>query len=115
MGQIAGVPIHALLGGKLRDEVALTFALSIDEPDRMAAAAAECPYCDCFKIKVVRGGGLLKLKKSLAIAEAANMAVVSGSGAVASIVVCVAAPSGLTPAPRAPCWESPRPSSARRP
>jgi L-alanine-DL-glutamate epimerase-like enolase superfamily enzyme len=36
--------------------------------------------CDCFKIKVVRGGGLLKLKKSLAIAEAANMSVVSGSG-----------------------------------
>jgi len=35
---------------------------------------------DCFKIKVVRGGGLLKLKKSLAIAEAANMSVVSGSG-----------------------------------
>ena len=35
---------------------------------------------DCFKIKVVRGGGLLKLKKSLAIAEAANISVVSGSG-----------------------------------
>jgi L-alanine-DL-glutamate epimerase-like enolase superfamily enzyme len=35
---------------------------------------------DCFKIKVVRGGGLLKLKKSVAIAEAANMFVVSGSG-----------------------------------
>jgi L-alanine-DL-glutamate epimerase-like enolase superfamily enzyme len=35
---------------------------------------------DCFKIKVVRGGGLLKLKKSLAIAEAAHMSVVSGSG-----------------------------------
>ncbi|MBI4527855.1 MAG: mandelate racemase/muconate lactonizing enzyme family protein [Deltaproteobacteria bacterium] len=35
---------------------------------------------DCFKIKVVRGGGLLKLKKSVAIAEAANMSVVSGSG-----------------------------------
>jgi len=35
---------------------------------------------DCFKIKVVRGGGLLKLKKSLAIAEAANVSVVSGSG-----------------------------------
>ena len=35
---------------------------------------------DCFKIKVVRGGGLLKMKKSLAIAEAAHMSVVSGSG-----------------------------------
>ncbi|HXV79902.1 MAG TPA: mandelate racemase/muconate lactonizing enzyme family protein, partial [Candidatus Binatia bacterium] len=35
---------------------------------------------DCFKIKVVRGGGLLKMKKSLAIAEAAQMSVVSGSG-----------------------------------
>jgi len=35
---------------------------------------------DCFKIKVVRGGGLLKCKKSAAIAEAANKSVVSGSG-----------------------------------
>jgi len=35
---------------------------------------------DCFKIKVVRGGGLLKCKKSLSIAEAAGMSVVSGSG-----------------------------------
>src|SRR4029079_4721850 len=39
MGQIAGVPIHALLGGKVRDAVDLTFALSIAEPAEMAEAA----------------------------------------------------------------------------
>src|SRR5439155_14894500 len=38
MGQIAGVPLHALLGGKLRDTVDLTFALSIADPDEMAKA-----------------------------------------------------------------------------
>jgi muconate cycloisomerase len=69
MGQIAGVPIHALLGGKLRDEVALTFALSIDEPARMADAAAECPYCGCFKVKVA--GDELDVERIRAIAAAA--------------------------------------------
>jgi muconate cycloisomerase len=72
MGQIAGVPIHALLGGKLRDEVALTFALSIDEPDRMADAAAECPYCGCFKVKVA--GDALDVERIRAIAAAAPRA-----------------------------------------
>jgi L-alanine-DL-glutamate epimerase-like enolase superfamily enzyme len=35
---------------------------------------------DCFKIKVVRGGGLLKCKKAAAIAETASKFMVSGSG-----------------------------------
>jgi muconate cycloisomerase len=52
MGQIAGVPLHALLGGRVRDEVELTYALSIAEPDAMAAAAQEASFCSCFKVKV---------------------------------------------------------------
>jgi muconate cycloisomerase len=52
MGQIAGVPVHALLGGKVRDAVDLTFALSIAEPAEMAEAAASYPSVGCFKIKV---------------------------------------------------------------
>jgi L-alanine-DL-glutamate epimerase-like enolase superfamily enzyme len=34
---------------------------------------------DCFKVKVHRGGGLLKTKQCVALAEAANMPMVSGS------------------------------------
>lgn len=52
MGQIAGVPLHSLLGGKLRDTVELTYALSIADPETMAAAAASFPFCRCFKVKL---------------------------------------------------------------
>src|SRR5437762_1427421 len=48
-GQLCGQPIHALLGGKVRDSVPLTFALSIDTPEAMAACAAAAPFCGCFK------------------------------------------------------------------
>jgi len=51
-GQITGQPIHALLGGKVRDRVPLTYALSIAAPAEMAAQAAESPQAGCFKIKV---------------------------------------------------------------
>lgn len=53
-GRQAGVPVHALLGGKVRDRVPLTYALSIAEPDAMAdqAAAAGGREAGCFKVKV---------------------------------------------------------------
>lgn len=51
-GQIAGVPVHALLGGRIREEIPLTFALSIDTPEAMAACAQGWDACGCFKIKV---------------------------------------------------------------
>jgi muconate cycloisomerase len=51
-GQLAGQPIHALLGGKTRDCVPLTYALSIAPPEEMAAHAAASPECGCFKIKI---------------------------------------------------------------
>ena len=42
-GQISGQPVHALLGGKVRDRVPLTYALSIAAPDEMAAAGGGQP------------------------------------------------------------------------
>lgn len=51
-GKIAGQPLHRLLGGKIHDRIDLTYALSIDEPDRMAEAAVRYPYVKCFKLKV---------------------------------------------------------------
>jgi muconate cycloisomerase len=51
-GRIAGLPLHRFFGGKLRDKIDLTFALSIDEPARMAEAARAFPAVKCFKVKV---------------------------------------------------------------
>ncbi len=51
-GQAAGLPLHRLLGGKLRDRIELCFALSIDKPETMAEAARSFPSVKCFKVKV---------------------------------------------------------------
>lgn len=51
-GQVAGVPLHRLLGGKLRDTVELCYAVSIDSPSAMADEVTRWPACRCFKVKV---------------------------------------------------------------
>ena len=51
-GQVAGVPLHQLLGGKLRDSVELCYAVSIDSPSAMAEEVARWPACRTFKVKV---------------------------------------------------------------
>ncbi len=51
-GQVAGLPLHRFFGGKLRDSIELSFALSIDEPAAMAQAARAWPGVKCFKLKV---------------------------------------------------------------
>ncbi len=51
-GRLTGRPVHALLGGKIRDRVPLCYALSIASPAEMAEQAAAAPECGCFKIKV---------------------------------------------------------------
>ena len=51
-GRVAALPLHRLLGGKLRDKVDLSFALSIDSPGQMAAAARAYPGITCYKLKV---------------------------------------------------------------
>lgn len=69
MGQIAGVPLHALLGGRLRESVELTYALSIADPETMAQAAASFPFCSAFKIKLA--GDETDIARIEAIARAA--------------------------------------------
>ncbi len=51
-GKVAGVPVHRLLGGKLRDTVELCYAVSIDSPQAMADEVSRWPACRCFKVKV---------------------------------------------------------------
>ncbi|HLJ14806.1 MAG TPA: enolase C-terminal domain-like protein [Bryobacteraceae bacterium] len=68
-GQIAGVPLHRLFRGKLRDTVELTFALSLDTPGGMARAAQEGSYLKCFKVKV-GGDSELDAARVRAIAKA---------------------------------------------
>ena len=51
-GQLTGLPVHRLFGGKLRDTIDLSYALSIDTPKAMAEAAREYPFVKCFKLKV---------------------------------------------------------------
>jgi muconate cycloisomerase len=68
-GRITGQPIHALLGGKVRDRVPLTYALSIAPPEEMAELAAASPECGCFKIKVA-GDPELDIRRVKAISSA---------------------------------------------
>src|SRR6266849_8760882 len=51
-GQITGLPLHRFFGGKLRDKIELTYALSIDTPQAMADVARSYPFVKCFKLKV---------------------------------------------------------------
>lgn len=51
-GKVAGQPLHALLGGKMRDTIDLCYAVSIDTPEKMAAEVKKWPACKCFKVKV---------------------------------------------------------------
>jgi len=68
-GKIAGVPLHRLLGGKLRDKLDLTFALSIDTPRAMAEAARGYPGIKCYKLKVA-GEPSLDAERVRAVVEA---------------------------------------------
>jgi len=51
-GQIAGLPMHRFFGGRLRDKIELTYALSIDAPAAMAESAKSYPFVKFFKLKV---------------------------------------------------------------
>jgi muconate cycloisomerase len=51
-GQISGLAVHQMLGGRIHDTIELCYALSIDEPEAMAEEARKYPACKCFKVKV---------------------------------------------------------------
>jgi muconate cycloisomerase len=51
-GKLAGLPLHALLGGALTSEVPLCSAIGVDTPETMAANARESSAYSAYKIKV---------------------------------------------------------------
>src|SRR5581483_6359189 len=67
--QIAGLPMHRFLGGKVRDNIDLSFAVSIDEPQKMADAARSLAAVKCLKVKVA-GDAKLDAERVRAVARA---------------------------------------------
>lgn len=68
-GRIAGLPLHRFFGGRLRDKIELSFALSIDTPEAMARAALAMPTVKCYKLKV-SGDPKLDVARLKAVVEA---------------------------------------------
>jgi muconate cycloisomerase len=67
--RMAELPLHRFLGGKVRDTIDLAFALSIDEPAKMAEAARAFPAVRCFKVKVA-GDAAVDAARVHAVAQA---------------------------------------------
>lgn len=67
--QIAGLPLHRMLGGKVHDRLDLCFAVSIDTPKGMAEAAAALRAVRCLKVKV-SGEPEIDAERLHAVAEA---------------------------------------------
>jgi muconate cycloisomerase len=67
-GQIAGVPVHALLGGKLQDRLPLCSAIGADRPQAMAQRALESAALHSYKIKIT-GDVALDIERIHAVAE----------------------------------------------
>lgn len=68
-GKLAGVPLHALLGGAIASEVALCSAIGVDTPERMAANARESSAYGSYKVKV-SGDVAADAERIRAVAEA---------------------------------------------
>ena len=68
-GRIAGLPLHRFFGGKLRDQIELSYALSIDTPEAMARSAQSMPAVKCYKLKV-SGDPKLDVARLRAVLEA---------------------------------------------
>lgn len=67
-GKLAGVPLHALLGGALVSEIPLCSAIGVGEPETMAAQAKESSAYSAYKIKV-SGDPVADERRLRAIAE----------------------------------------------
>jgi muconate cycloisomerase len=51
-GKIAGMPVNALLGGRVRDEIALCSAIGVDRPEVVAARVEESADYHAYKVKI---------------------------------------------------------------
>ncbi len=68
-GQLSGLSLHQMLGGRVREKIDLTYALSIAEPQKMAEDARAFAACKCFKVKVA-GEPELDARRMKAVAAA---------------------------------------------
>ncbi|WP_020386095.1 mandelate racemase/muconate lactonizing enzyme family protein [Kribbella catacumbae] len=55
-GKLAGVPVHALLGGKVHDEIPLCSAIGVGAPDTVRGHAQQSSDYSAYKVKI--GGDL---------------------------------------------------------
>lgn len=67
-GHIAGLPVHALLGGRVHTELPLCSAIGVDTPMAMAARAQESSDYHAYKIKI-SGNIAADVKAVQAVAE----------------------------------------------
>jgi muconate cycloisomerase len=51
-GKLAGVPVHALLGGKLHDEIPLCSAIGVGAPDAVRERAQQSSDYSAYKVKI---------------------------------------------------------------
>lgn len=70
-GKQLGVPVHVLLGGKVRDRIPLSYSIPFGEPERMAAFAAERVRAGHRTIKVKVGNGQARDVAAVAAVRAA--------------------------------------------
>lgn len=71
LGQRLGVPIHALLGGRIHDRIPLCSAIGMDTPEAMAERAHESAGLHAYKIKI-GGDPTADAVRVCAVAEAAG-------------------------------------------
>ncbi|MCC7491878.1 MAG: dipeptide epimerase [Fimbriimonadaceae bacterium] len=69
-GQLAGLPVHELLGGKRRDKLQLSQSLRADSPGAMREAARRMHDAHCLKVKLTGDPGL-DAERLVAVTEGA--------------------------------------------
>ena len=70
VGRRLGVPVHALLGGRVHDRIPLCSAIGIDTPEAMAERARESAHLHAYKIKI-GGDPIADAQRVRAVAEVA--------------------------------------------
>ena len=70
-GKAAGIPVHQLLGGAVRDRVELSFSLHMNDPAAMAAEAQEYATRGFRTLKVKMGRSWAQDRAALVAVRAA--------------------------------------------